>query len=261
VNVLDEILENRKVTLNSFIKNYEFPKQVDHEEHSLLHNIRNSRTTSIISEIKFASPSRGKISQAKKIEEVAMEMECGGAVGISVLTEPDYFNGSFDILKKARNSVKLPVLLKDFIFHPKQIYHGIELGADVVLLIVKILSKENLKELHDLVSSLDLESLVEIHDLDDLNKIQGIDPKIIGINNRNLETLKVNLNTTLNLIPLIQKKFPDSLIISESGIHTREQVKNLEQAGADAFLIGSSLMESQDIELKLRELRGMNEHG
>lgn len=254
MNILDEILKKRKLTLNSFLKNYKIPEQINTKRISLIEGIKNSEKNPIISEIKFASPSKGSISSFRNVEDLAKKMELGGVVGISVLTEPNYFNGSFEILERVRESISLPILLKDFIFHKKQIYHGKELGANVILLIVKILSNKLLQELYNLAISLELEVLLEIHDTEDLNRIQGIEPKIIGINNRNLETLKVNLKTTLDMIPRIRNRFPNSIIISESGIYTNQDIKNLLKAGANAFLIGSSIMEAPDIQLKLREL-------
>ncbi|NVM03522.1 MAG: indole-3-glycerol-phosphate synthase [Candidatus Helarchaeota archaeon] len=255
---MDKILKNRKNTLSSFLKNYRIPEQIDNKKISLIQRIKNCKTNPIISEIKFSSPSKGSISTLRNVEDLARKMELGGVVGISVLTEPNFFNGSFEILKRARKSVSLPILLKDFIFSKKQIYYGMELGANVVLLISKMLSKEDLQELYNLATSLELEVLLELHDIEDLNRIQGIKPRIIGINNRNLETLKVNLKTTIDLIPLIQDRFPNSIIISESGIYTNQDIKNLLKAGADAFLIGSSIMEAPNIELKLKELVGLN---
>lgn len=162
-------------------------------------------------------------------------MELGGVVGISVVTEPKYFNGNFEILRRVRNSVSLPILLKDFIFDPKQIHYGIELGADVILLISKMLFKQNLWELHKLAVSLNLEVLIEIHDTKDLDKIRGIEPQMIGINNRNLENFKVDIKNSLNLIPKVRKIYPNSLIISESGIRTKSDIEKLRNEGADAF--------------------------
>ncbi len=254
MNILDKILKNRKITLSSFLKNYKIPEQINTKRISLIERIKNSKKNPIISEIKFASPSKGSISSFRNVGDLAKKMELGGVVGISVLTEPNYFNGSFEILERVRESISLPILLKDFIFHKKQIYHGMELGANVILLIVKMLSNELLQELYNLAISLNLEVLMEIHDTEDLNRIQGIEPKIIGINNRNLETLKVNLKTTLDMIPRIRNRFPNSIIISESGIYTNQDIKNLLKAGANAFLIGSSIMEAPDIQLKLKEL-------
>ena len=115
-----------------------------------------------------------------------------------------------------------------------------------------------IQKLYNLIDTLNLEVLVEIHDQEDLEKIEGFKPKLLGINNRNLETLKVDINTSVEMIPEIQKKFPSSFIISESGINTRTDIEKLTAAGANGFLIGSSLMEAPDIELKLKELMGVN---
>ncbi|MHA1380539.1 MAG: indole-3-glycerol phosphate synthase TrpC [Candidatus Helarchaeota archaeon] len=258
MNVLDEIFEHRKKILKTFLKNYKIPNRIVKKKKSMIKGIKNSNTTPIISEVKFASPSKGQISSIENIESIAKKMEQGGAVGISVLTEPKFFNGSFEILRRVRNTVTLPLLLKDFIFDPKQIFHGAELGADVILIISKILPPDIIRELYNLAISLDLEALVEIHDLSDLKKIQGFKPEIIGINNRNLQNLKVEIKNSINIIPEVRNQFSSTLIVSESGIYTRNDIQELTNAGADAFLIGSSIMEAPDIQIKLKTLLGGN---
>ncbi|MHA1384072.1 MAG: indole-3-glycerol-phosphate synthase [Candidatus Helarchaeota archaeon] len=257
MTILDEIFKNRKKTLEGFLNQYKIPEHINPNRISLIQRIKKSRTVNIISEIKLASPSKGKIASFNNIEEIAKKMEKSGVVGISILTEPNYFNGSFENLERVRSSVELPILMKDFIFHPKQLYHGLELGANIVLLIIKMLPLDSIQKLYNLIDKLDLEVILELHDQDDLDKIEGFKPKIIGINNRDLETLKVDINISIELIPEIRKRFPTSIIISESGIYTKEDIKRLSNAGADAFLIGSSIMEAPNIELKIKELMGV----
>lgn len=256
MTILDEILENRKNALKPFLDQYHVPAKIVSQKRSLIQAIKNSEASPIISEVKFASPSKGQISSSENIELIAKHMEQGGVIGISVLTEPNYFNGSFEIFKRVRNVVSLPILLKDFIFNPKQIYYGTELGANVILIIAKMLPEEIIRQLYKITISLDLEALVEIHDLLDLEKIQGFTPRIIGINNRDLQNLEVDIKNTIELIPEVRKRFPDAFIISESGIYTRNDIEKLSGAGVDAFLIGSSIMEAPNIQNKLKELMG-----
>lgn len=207
----------------------------------------------LIAEIKRASPSAGWINKDADILRMAKEYEEGGAVAISVLTEGNFFRGTLPDLRLLSKAIKLPILQKDFIIDPWQIYEGRSLGADAVLLIVKILDRSLLVELIELAKEQGMGSLVEVHGEEDLEKISGLSIAIIGINNRNLQDLSVNLETTFTLL----KKIPQtSLIISESGITNRAEVISLAQAGVHGILVGEILMRSLHPASKIKELLG-----
>jgi indole-3-glycerol phosphate synthase len=197
----------------------------------------------IIAEIKKASPSAGIIARDFDAVAIAREYASADVAAISVLTEMDFFQGSLDILKNVRQNVALPLLRKDFIIDPYQIYQSKYYGADSVLLIAAILSESELVDFLQLAKSLNMNALVEIHDEFDLEKALATNAEIIGINNRDLKTFKVDVNTSLRL----RQKFPaEKIVVSESGINNRSQVVALEIAGFDAILIGEMLMRADD---------------
>lgn len=206
-----------------------------------------------IAEIKKASPSRGLIREdfdAVKIARIYEEKEVDA---ISVITEEDFFRGGLEFIPRVKQAVTRPILRKDFIFEEYQIYEARAHGADAVLLIASILEKSQAEEYLGLCRELGLSAPFEVHGLDDLEKALRVDAEIIGINNRDLETLAVDLETTF----LLKKEISaGKIVVSESGIKTRNDVLRLEEAGVDAVLIGTSLMESGDIGKKIDELRG-----
>ncbi len=206
----------------------------------------------IIAEIKKASPSKGLLREFD-VCEMADVYVSAGADAISVLTEEDFFLGSPDFLIKIKKRhPSVPVLRKDFIFDEYQIYESKILGADAILLIAKILTKEECHSLFRLSKSLGLDVLFEIHDEEDLKKALDVDVDIIGINNRNLETLQIDLNTTFKLRKLI----PDGkIVVSESGISTRRDIEKLLQYGIDAVLVGTSIVLSDNPAEKIKELK------
>ncbi len=204
-----------------------------------------------IAEVKKASPSAGIIREDFNYLNIAKEYEAGGASAISVLTDKEFFKGDLKYLSEIKKTVSLPVLRKDFIIDPYQIYEAKAAGADLVLLIARILTKEQIDTFLALTHKLGMESLVEVHDIDELNTVLETEASIIGINNRNLDTFETNIETTLQLCHLIPE---EKIIVSESGIKTRADVLNLEKAGIDAILIGETLMRSQDITQKINEL-------
>jgi indole-3-glycerol phosphate synthase len=175
-----------------------------------------------------------------------------------VLTEPDYFWGSFADLEAARTEVKLPLLCKDFIIDRYQIYKARAHGADAVLLIAAILTKLELRALLETTHSLGMTAIVEVHNRDELAKALKLSPGIIGINNRNLANFSIDLETTLSLRPLIPQEV---VVVSESGIHTRDDVLTLQKAGVDAILVGEALVTSPDPAAKINELLGRGKHG
>lgn len=210
--------------------------------------------TKIIAEVKKASPSEGKIKEVNP-EEQAKLYEKAGAIAISVLTERHYFNGSLEDLERVRKAVKLPLLRKDFTIHEIHLLEAKAYGADVVLLIVRMLSDDELKRLIKFAKELSLSPLVEVFTLDELKRAIDAGAEVIGINNRDLESFKIDLNTTKLLAPKA-KELGAKFVISESGISKREEILELTNYQVDAFLIGTSLMKSQDPYKKLRELLG-----
>jgi indole-3-glycerol phosphate synthase len=213
----------------------------------------------LIAEVKKASPSAGVICKDFDPVRIAKEYEAAGASCISVLTDEKFFQGSLEHLRQIRAAVKLPLLRKDFIIDERQILEAIEWGADSILLIVAILSDEQLARFNSLATEAGLAALVEIHDEAELERAMKIGAKLIGVNNRNLKTLKVDLATTGKIAT---KLFPSpatrhlSLLVAESGIHTRADVERLKKCGAKAILVGESLMKHGNIQSKVRELIG-----
>jgi len=204
-----------------------------------------------IAEVKKASPSAGIIREDFNYIDIAKEYESGGASAISVLTDKEFFKGDLKYLSEIKETVSLPALRKDFIIDPYQIYEARAAGADLVLLIARILNKEEINAFLALSRELGMECLVEVHDRDELEKVLETEASIIGINNRNLDTFETNLKTTLQLYHRIPE---GKIVVSESGIKTREDVLVLEEAGIDAILIGETLMCSKDISQKIKEL-------
>jgi indole-3-glycerol phosphate synthase len=226
----------------------------------------------LIAEVKKASPSAGVICQNFDPVRIAREYEAAGASCLSVLTDEKFFQGSLDYLRQIRAAVKLPLLRKDFIIDERQILEAIEWGADAILLIVAILNDEQLKKFHSLAAEAGLAVLVEVHDEVELERAMKISPALIGVNNRNLKTFKVDLATTEKLaakmedgrLRMAKSSAPSSilnspsspLLVAESGIHTRADVEQLKKCGAKAILVGESLMKHGDIGAKVRELIG-----
>jgi len=207
----------------------------------------------LIAEVKRASPSKRLLALNLDAALMAGIYEKSGATAISVLTESEYFKGSLADLEAVRVTVDLPILRKDFIVDPYQVYEARASGADALLLIAAILSSDEMRSLLEMVHSLGMKALVEVHNRGELEQALAIDPMIIGINNRNLADFSVKLETTLELHALIPK---GKVIVSESGIHTRDDVKKLEGVGVNAILVGEALVTSADPALKIRELLG-----
>ncbi len=206
---------------------------------------------SFICELKKASPSKGLINPEFDYLQYINDYEEGGASAISCLTEPTKFLGSLDILNDVTSHSKLPVLRKDFIIDPYQIYEAKVNGASAILLIAALLEEHDLKEYFNLAHDLDLDCLVEVHNEDELRKAINCGVDIIGINNRDLRDFTVDLNTTIKLAKKVPKT---TVLVSESGIHTKNDLKKLIEANIDAVLIGESLMGSDNIPMKLSEL-------
>ncbi|MEW5949489.1 MAG: indole-3-glycerol phosphate synthase TrpC [Thermodesulfobacteriota bacterium] len=210
----------------------------------------------IIAEIKRASPSAGMIAGNIDPSSVATEYEMGGAAAISVLTDREFFAGDIAFLSQVRRTVSLPVLRKDFLIDPYQVYEARAYGADAVLLIAAILGDRDMKTLLDLTHRLGMETLVEVHDEPELHRVLETGARLIGINNRNLKDFTVSPDVTLNLC----RKIPaGKVIVSESGIKTRSDVVRLEEAGIQAVLIGETLMRAPDRTKTIMELLGKSD--
>jgi indole-3-glycerol phosphate synthase len=246
---LTEIIELKKKRLEiakagrdfDELKSSAIARRETAENHRLRENLQRDQIN-IIAEIKRASPSKGVINDKIDVAETARNYELGGACAISVLTEEDRFQGSLEDLKTARESVKLPILRKDFIFDEFQIYEAADAGADVILLIAAMLDDETLVKLHRLAEEdLGLDALVEVHTLEELERVKQTNARIIGVNNRDLHSFKVSLDVSRRLI----KHAPaDALLITESGLQTREDLRELKDLGYSGFLIGETLMRS-----------------
>ena len=264
-NILEKIVWNKnkeveisreKVTLETLKSQIiDIPKPRD-----FLKALRQSKTNpAIIAEIKKASPSKGIIREDFDPEYIAKAYEKGGASCISVLTDKKFFQGGFDVLIKVRKHVQIPLLCKDFILYPYQLYQARAAGADAILLIAAILNDQDLKYLSKIAKSLDLTILVEVHDIEELERVIAIgDFSLVGVNNRDLKTFKTNLKTTELLAKSLStsRKEKDIFLVSESGLFNRNDLDKVSSFGAKAVLVGESLMKQKDILNGIKNLIG-----
>jgi indole-3-glycerol phosphate synthase len=234
---------------------YEVPTQTRTAPISLKKAILKSKNAPVITEIKAASPSAGVIRKNVKAAELARAMEKGGAVGISVLTEPTHFQGSLHSLAEARKAVKLPILMKDIILSPVQVEAASKVGANAILLIQTLFDREqcecNIKEMITEAHSRNLEVLLETHNEDEFRFAVETDADLVGINNRDLGTLKVDLNVTKRILENNDAK--RKIVVSESGVNTLADLRFLRACGANAVLIGSAIMRAGNVEAKVKE--------
>lgn len=214
-------------------------------------NIARAHHVNLIAEIKKASPSKGILRADFNPVKIAVTYQSGGASAISILTDERFFEGKLEYIRRVKDSVSIPVLRKDFIIDEYQIYETVAAGADAVLLIADLLSKSELCGFYDLAASLGLDVLVETHKEEDIEKALATEGSIIGINNRDLHTFRVDLSITQKLTRLIP---PNRIRVSESGIRSYEDVMFLKSLGINAVLIGEAFMESADIASKMREM-------
>ena len=257
--ILEEILENkakevaeRKIKISvQDLKEIDYMRSLRRDfKTALLNKIRQNKNA-VIAEIKRASPSMGELNMNIIPAKVASDFETMGAACLSVLTDAKYFKGSGAILEMAKKGCGIPVLRKDFIIDEYQIDESVTMGADCILLIASALEKNLMKKLYDAAKIRDLDVIVEVHDHSELEVALEIDCDIIGINNRNLHTFEVDLNTTVNLIQYLKN---DQLVIAESGIHTSQDVKKMNDCGINTFLVGESFMTTNDPINKFKEI-------
>lgn len=255
--ILEKIVDKRKSQLEREIRNISrndiraMAKETNFENISFSKAIK-QQNLSVICEVKKASPSKGLIKENFQPVSIAMEYEKSGADAVSCLTEEFYFQGSNEYLSQIRKAVKIPILRKDFVIDEYQIYHAKVIGANAILLIAAILSAEQIKEYSEIAHSLGLECLTEIHNEDEYKKISGCSLDMLGINNRNLYTFEVDLETTGRLKRIIDKSY---VLVSESGIKNNDDMKKIKTLGADAVLVGETLMRSDNIYQTLSALR------
>ncbi len=205
----------------------------------------------VIAEIKKASPSKGILREDFNPAEIARSYEWGGAACLSVLTDKDFFQGSEEYLVEAREACSLPVIRKDFIVDPYQVYEARAIGADCILLIAACLEDQQMRNLNTLAHQLDMDVLIEVHDAEELERALPLNNRLIGINNRNLRTFDVSLQTSIDLLEMIPE---NRIVVTESGIHSREDVKLMRDNSVNAFLVGEAFMRTPNPGKTLAEL-------
>jgi len=255
-------LLNRLVELSRLAKKrvidgyYDKPIQVQRLHASLVQAIKMCKQTPVITEIKYASPSAGRIRETGKPLNIAKEMLAGGSCALSILTDPVGFQGGLHVLGEVARDIRVPLIMKDIIVSPRQLRAAASCGADAVVLISELfsagLADVDLPTMVDQARDLGLETLVEANGSSEFGRLLALKPDIYGINNRNLSNFEVDLETTRRV--LAGTKLLERPVVSESGIETAADIKRLKTAGAHAFLIGTSIMRSQNVEEKVREL-------
>lgn len=249
---LSEVAENKKRIPTEVLK-----ENIKEEQRTRPFgaSLKSNTNITIIAEIKKASPSLGIIRKDFNPVEIARLYESSGAAAISVLTDEKFFQGKLSYLTEVKKSIQLPVLRKDFIVDPYQIYEARSAGADAILLIATLLSKEEIQHFLELAEGMSMDCLVEVHSESELKKVLQTSANIIGINNRDLATFKIDLETTLLLRPMIPA---GKIVVSESGIKSREDIVTLIKKGINAVLVGETLMKTANIPAKLHELLGIS---
>lgn len=254
MTILDKIIAQKKIEVRELKAIYAFKEQKPVGRKSLYESIQKSDTMSVIAEVKRASPSKGDINQKVDPVAQAMQYKVAGATAISVLTDRQFFNGSMADLSAVASAVpELPLLCKDFMIDRVQIDAAADHGASIILLIAAALKEEQLRDLYDYAKSLELDVLFEVHNEKEAETAIRIGADIIGINNRDLKTFNVDLAVTKRVAALIKDE--NIAVVSESGIRTREDVVFAEAAGAEAILVGETLMRSDDIAATMNEIR------
>ena len=258
INVLDQICEKKRRhvaqrkaarSLNKVINQCEFVSKPLGFINALKQASRDGY--GLIAEIKRSSPSKGLIRQDFNPKKLAKAYKAGGATCISVLTDTPYFEGCDENLTEAKEAVNLPILRKDFMLDPYQIHESRALGADCILLIMAALSNDQASELEDVAISYGMDVLIEVHNQSELEQAFKLKSPLIGINNRDLKTLKTNLETTKQLASLVPG---NKLLVSESGLYSREDLAEMAQVGARCFLIGESLMRQDNVTTAVQDI-------
>jgi len=255
--ILDEIVKNTKTRVENFKKEKNINEIMLEAIRSMtpfsFENALKSKAVSFICEVKKASPSAGIIDREFSYLEIAKEYERSGASALSVLTEPDYFLGDLKFLSEIKEVTNIPVLQKDFIIDEYQIYQARTYNADAILIICSILEPEQVSRFIKISEELGISALVETHDEEEINIALNCGAKIIGVNNRNLKTMKTDLNTSFSL----RAKVPgDIIFVSESGIKTPEDIRRLSEINVSAVLVGEALMKNTNKQAALERLRG-----
>jgi len=260
MDFLTKIIERKRTRLQSTragtsiaeMRRKAVDSRLQRNPHALLSALVDGTGVNVIAEIKRASPSRGEIKAGADPVALARAYSRGGAIGVSVLTEEDYFHGSLDDLRVVRAAVSLPLLRKDFIFDEFQLYEAAAAGADAALLIVAALDDEALRQLRSIAEDeLAMDALIEVHTSSEMERAIACGASLVGVNNRDLKTFAVSLETSARLINEVPR---DVLCISESGLHAATDLGRLRAAGYKGFLIGEMLMRADDPEKALREL-------
>ena len=255
----------KKIITHKVHEIYEQRKIVSHEEVmqaamvaspvrpfvAAMRNKLANNESAIIAEVKKASPSKGVIREHFVPSEIAKSYEQGGAACLSVLTDENFFQGHTDYLIEARAACSLPVIRKDFIVEDYQVYEARAMGADCILLIVAVLSSDALTSLYNLAKSLGMDVLIEVHDADELAIALPLGAELIGINNRDLRTFDTSLNTTIDLLDMIPE---DRIVVTESGIHTADDIKLMRDHKVNSFLVGEAFMRADEPGTQLRNL-------
>jgi indole-3-glycerol phosphate synthase len=251
-HILKKLVNNSQMAINDGV--YDLDCNLQKSSKDFLNIIKTFGHATLLTEIKFASPSLGKIRTLSDPVKIANQMIGGGAKALSILTQPNLFNGSPEYFIKVRQSTDVPILMKDIMIDFVQIDAAKKMGADFILLIQSLFDQGHLKGIEEYIKYAhknEIHVLLEVHTKQEFENALRTEADLIGINNRNLDTLEIDLKTTETLLENIEKTRP---ILSESGIETPEDIKYLKKCGADAFLIGSSIMKSDNIEEQVRKL-------
>ena len=254
MTILDKIIKEKEKEVTALKSgDVHFPVTSNGKIPTFREGVSGSSRMNVIAEIKRSSPSKGPIQMEVDPVSQAKEYEKSGAAAISVLTDQPFFKGTMDDLRAVREVVNLPILCKDFMIDQIQIDRAKAAGANIILLIVAALDHEELTSLYTYAKQLDLEVLVEVHNEDEMERALNLGANIIGINNRDLKTFEVDLGTTEALAAMVTD--PETILVSESGIRTREDVIQVERAGASVILVGETFMRADDLSTTFENLR------
>ncbi len=251
-NILRKLVNNSQMAIDDGV--YEVESNLEKSNKDFIQIIKTSGHAPLLTEVKFSSPSLGKIRTITDPVSIASQMIAGGSKALSVLTQPHLFNGSPEYFMKVRQAVDVPMLMKDIMIDKVQIDAAKKIGADFMLVIQSLFDQNYLKEIDEFIAyghKQGLQILLEVHTKQEFENALKTQADLIGINNRNLDTLEIDLKTTETILSGIDKSRP---ILSESGIDTPEDIQYLKKCGADAFLIGSSIMKSDNIEEQVKKL-------